>query len=211
MAGNIGRTPADVRLLFAVEEAIAWTTPPVTNADHAGSADAGLDLLIARMEAPLPVSAMDRALTWLRNRPSTTTIFPIPQRHRSNASQATELFLALRFVFLQDNEVLPTVLRTVTDLVTGRPRRVKTHQLATRLRGGSYSFSTYWKAIEADRSAKMAQRGSGVSVSETLQEDLPARRKATELRALPREQMPADALLALQALSNGVRYSFVTP
>ncbi len=149
-AGNRNPVPPLIRLMIACRYAIAWTQPPPSRFDTKNDAD-------DHRQPPDKYSGIDIALGWLVN-PTGACPWPVPHEH--HAHLALRLFTILRYVFVDDDYMLPTGLKSVVDLETGEPDVVNSQADAERVTGRRYSFDALIAAhddIDQPRSEVMRE------------------------------------------------------
>lgn len=210
-AGNRNRTAAGVRLHFAVEEAVAWTAEPVSHRDEKRSDPGDCGITSARENER---NAITDALEWVGAPKPEDGELPTPEHQFEHAFTRGNLFMALRFAFLQDNEMLPRKLRNVVDAMTGKHIMVKTHDKAARTRGAPFSFLELWTALEEERYHKagaIPENATYAARSVAYQLDYEMKREAKALRDRPPGTIPPDAMLAMSVLNRAVWRGFLAP
>ena len=207
IAGNDGRTPAAVRLHFAVEEAVAWTAEPVSHAD-----EERLDLWDRLSNQPVPQSAIAVALDYQDSARFREGDLPKPRLQHEHAFCVGMLFTVLRFAFLQDNDVLPLSLRRVSNPVTGRTKSAKTPDRVAKIVGSPYSFRKLWLTWERARrkKARCPADATQAKRSAALRIDYEAKSAANALRSRPAREIPNDAYHAMAVLGAAVRRGILT-
>lgn len=206
IAGNDGRTPAAVRLHFAVEQAVAWTAEPVSHADEEQT-----DFYTA-VSRPVRRSAIAAALAWQQTGSSNNSDMPKPRLQHEHAFCVSVLFTVFRFAFLQDNEMLPRKLRVVKDPVSGQMKEAKTHDRVQQITGRPYSFRKLWLTWERERRtrARLPADTTAEKRSVALQITYGPKAAASALRKRPSRQIPKDAHRAMTMLDAAVRRGMLT-
>lgn len=153
--GNIATDAALLRLWFAVEEAVHWCFE-ATGIE--GSFVQAMKTACSH-DASIPESPIGRGIRW-RSLPSRERgPLPLPDRERDRADQQAHmvvyLFTALRFAFVQDNEMLPYSLRNVRDPRTGQQKTCKSLKAVADLTGRTYTFRNLWAAFRWEQRRKI--------------------------------------------------------
>lgn len=172
-AGNRSAVPPLVRLMIACRQAVAWTQPPPSwfdsanqRHDHAQQAD--------------KPTGIDIALAWQAD-PKGVCPRPVPHEHHLHL--ALRLFTILRYVFVEDDNMLPSALRPVVNIETGETEHVNSQADAERVTGRRYSFG---ELISAHGVLKKKARTDVTRKEGNLQEGKLL--KKGRLSALPKSQ-----------------------
>ncbi len=109
-AGNRDPVPPLIGLMTASRYAVAWMLPPPSSfRTKTDSHD--------HRKAPVTYSGIEVALAWLAE-PHNRCPWPVP--HKDHASLALRVFTILRYVFVEDDHMLPDELQSVTDPAVAR-------------------------------------------------------------------------------------------
>lgn len=125
---------------MAAKYAIAWTAEPVSRHNHEEvetTASPRSDL----------ASGINQLLRWIRMGKAGGR--PTPPVHYHHASLASDLFTFLRYVFVDDDNMMPGSLRKVIDPATGNIVEIHNQTAAIRILGAAVPFHDLWSAYQS--------------------------------------------------------------
>lgn len=222
VVGNHRRVSAGVCLHYVAEQVIAWTHLKIGRLRKEGSIETDdWDETLGHDGATTNMIAA--AVTWVGSSQSQRGGVPIPRRDPSQHAAVTDLYMALRFAFLQDDEMLPHSLRQIIHPVSGEPVRVKSNASAARVRGRPYDFGELWEAYKAgreeredrlaakprSRNGKQMGKRSNNSIARQFTYD--DKRLAAKLRKWPEHKRPSETTAAMSVINDAIERALTAP
>lgn len=131
----------------------------------------------------------DRYVDWLRGRKSGPQ--PLPKIYPGHEESSHNMFALLRFVSVDDENMLPEACRRVIDPRTLKQVYLRSQDDAKRVRGRAYSFDELWE---------------GYSTAKTPESE--PKLRADALCAHPRRSLPSRKAKALAEIDEAFRTGF---